>query len=1220
MVNFFKNQTTGRKFDSVISARKLIKDAKSIKEAQNMVKILVTGYNFAYDVNTKKVRIVNDKLANKLNKQADIYFEIQQQKQINNAFKKVLKKNNVKTANVTIDGTFNVMVYHGKNVEVTYDVLNESEYRQFVYRSKQEYDAKIDTIIRSLFDRVRSELYRSVLIDKNFKPSDDPYDQEYKVSKINENELLKHTKDPINYFMKSASVTAYKFINGVNNECAKIDGQCVPEFIVQLYKNKIPTLTIDKVIDIMLTEEEKLTKAVFKKSGYTATHIGRFCDRYKISCWLLDWDGNVFFKKSYPKSSYRALMAYCMSDHMYVVNDKKVLEHIVKSNVSKNTKSINNLIEQDQYDEYDAKNVERFKLPFFEDVDINNLNDYKDCNIFYHDFTLYYLWVELFVRDDTQYKCKFIGKDLYRIEYDNNVMLYANNNHKFKLDWNDSLKVCKELGFNYTGQNIQRIAQDIFKSFHIRGNRKCLRKILDRTYRKKIFKEEHKKCNSCKVKCQFKDIEIDHVLALSNGGDNSRDNLQVLCKTCHDHKSNREAGEKLFNIDGITSSYNKQTKDVFSNAKSALKRSYDNKKRGYKRIGLDINKCRRNILLNNKDNFCVFSVLDDFVTFNSDTMSKIPVGFYIIKTNNFVPFNGDGLYSHPMVRYGLEEKIIKLSDIQYYLKPSLELNADYFKKFIMYIVENVKDEGVCKLMINAFIGTLGSKMTIKTESKLTKSLQDVSYQYFNKEGLIIRKHNVDAIMNNKFLAKDKECNTIFEVSTRKMTKNDDSTTPIFNQILDMEAIEIHKMKKTLESLGGEIVHINTDCVVAQYPKKQTVEKKLISHKKNVESEIKNIIDNTFWDDDRTIRKYKEEHKIIGRFCEKDNDFSFELKNPEYEIINDPLNNDFDDFAKKLIALGKSFQVQGRAGTGKSTLMHSIIKYLKANDKSYIALAPTNVACRVLDSEAMTLHSFMACIRGSYSRFDNVEYIIIDEKSMIKELFYRMLYTLKNNVKCKFIVTGDFDQLPPVCDRCDTFDYENSSALHSICDGVKVELTKCRRADKKLFDLCANVNDVVKSEFTREDICKRSIAYHNSVRKRINMGWMDHHVKSLKKDDYLFCEKYSHDKQSQDMFIYKGLPVIASVNNKGLDFCNSEEFTVDKFSADTITITDGDRYIDVQSKVFTKMFHPAYCITCHRVQGRTITTDYSIMEWDYMDDVCKYVALSRARSCKQISIF
>ncbi len=47
------------------------------------------------------------------------------------------------------------------------------------------------------------------------------------------------------------------------------------------------------------------------------------------------------------------------------------------------------------------------------------------------------------------------------------------------------------------------------------------------------------------------------------------------------------------------------------------------------------------------------------------------------------------------------------------------------------------------------------------------------------------------------------------------------------------------------------------------------------------------------------------------------------------------------------------------------------------------------------------------------------------------------------------MSGDVNQLEPVNDRVKKCDYNNSSALHELADGNRIQLTECRRADDTL---------------------------------------------------------------------------------------------------------------------------------------------------------------------------
>jgi len=63
---------------------------------------------------------------------------------------------------------------------------------------------------------------------------------------------------------------------------------------------------------------------------------------------------------------------------------------------------------------------------------------------------------------------------------------------------------------------------------------------LDRI-RQRILARDGDACVDCG---RVYDLEIDHVIPLSEGGSNLDLNLQTLCKSCHKLKSNKEAQKR----------------------------------------------------------------------------------------------------------------------------------------------------------------------------------------------------------------------------------------------------------------------------------------------------------------------------------------------------------------------------------------------------------------------------------------------------------------------------------------------------------------------------------------------------------------------------------------------------------------------------------------------------------------------------------------------------
>lgn len=138
-------------------------------------------------------------------------------------------------------------------------------------------------------------------------------------------------------------------------------------------------------------------------------------------------------------------------------------------------------------------------------------------------------------------------------------------------------------------------------------------------------------------------------------------------------------------------------------------------------------------------------------------------------------------------------------------------------------------------------------------------------------------------------------------------------------------------------------------------------------------------------------------------------------------------------------VGNIFLLRGYAGTGKTSMVVSIVKTLKSMNRKFALLAPTGRAAKVLASytnqRAFTIHKFIYQI--TTDAFGNIRFmlrhnrgknavIIVDEASMIslardagsgriqsKNLLSDLIQFLEDGKNCKLILIGDTAQLPPV---------------------------------------------------------------------------------------------------------------------------------------------------------------------------------------------------------------
>ena len=198
-------------------------------------------------------------------------------------------------------------------------------------------------------------------------------------------------------------------------------------------------------------------------------------------------------------------------------------------------------------------------------------------------------------------------------------------------------------------------------------------------------------------------------------------------------------------------------------------------------------------------------------------------------------------------------------------------------------------------------------------------------------------------------------------------------------------------------------------------------------------------------------------------------------------------------------------------------------------------------------------------------------------------------------------------------------------MHQLVGGNRLMLTKCRRSDDILFNLCLKVLDdtLDASEFNNK-ICRRGICYTNKKRILKNKESNERHYEEKKKKQkgtlkFVRIEKNETDENSQDMMLFSEVQLISHVNNKELDICNGECFEVKQVKKDTIIISDGvdERIINFED--VKKCFYLGYVLTCHKSQGSTFNFEYTIYEYEMMSCKMKYVALSRGTTKDNINI-
>lgn len=186
-----------------------------------------------------------------------------------------------------------------------------------------------------------------------------------------------------------------------------------------------------------------------------------------------------------------------------------------------------------------------------------------------------------------------------------------------------------------------------------------------------------------------------------------------------------------------------------------------------------------------------------------------------------------------------------------------------------------------------------------------------------------------------------------------------------------------------------------------------------------------------------------------------------------------------------------FVLKGYAGTGKTTIISTIVNHLRDADKKYVLLAPTGRAAKVISGysqkPAFTIHKRIYFPKkGSGgtvgftmqpNKFKNTIFLV-DEASMISDtaseskmyengsLLDDLMQYVYSGQNCKMILIGDTAQLPPVnSDMSPALDID-TLGLHYLKDVQQIELDEVMRQESNSGILynATELREILKSTF------------------------------------------------------------------------------------------------------------------------------------------------------------
>lgn len=917
------------------------------------------------------------------------------------------------------------------------------------------------------------------------------------------------------------------------------------------------------------------------ESGVCSELIRHLCKDTGRSMYAFDSNTKLFDSYIVENKNYSPIIFYKIDDHMYLINDPIVFKSIGAS-VREGKKLVSGMIIEKEEEE--AKKNKSLLSVFHNGWVIENAKEYEEGIYLLQQPNVYKEFFQYINKYNSvpDVKCRNNSIIGFKYKYQKDkekrtIYVVVDTNYKDRINYFQIKNVAEKNGIKYINEGIGSVILDILKQ-NEEKNKKIEKVEIDedRTDLEKNEEEFTDDIIKSPFSSSFNTIVKEKII-----------DSHLFKSWAFIEKIQDTPMKEIEVIEKIT----EPSISIFGTEYNKITINKTNKLVEKDTFKLDIRKCRKNIMYYNNFDYPVYSVMD----FPKPFSGLIQCGLYFVKTEALIPFRGNGWYLQPTIQYGLDMGLIEKKDIQYEFIPSNKLSCDYFKKHIDCLLDAFKIEpDLQKLAINSFIGLLGRTRRIHTKCDFTKSPYDAS-EKIEDTNVFIESHKLD---NGEIL---------YEIIKNDNVFSDTSDYIIYKMILEMEAIELHKLENLIINAGGIPLDRNTDAI-RYYAKKE-------------------IIINEMWDFSNS--KYKtEEPKILQ--IEKlplmirktiIDPFEFELN---WTIFKDDIT-DFESMklkAKQIIDKNISLCINGRAGTAKTTMVNYIKDELINKGIKFAGFSPTNKGARLIQGE--TIHSFYHKFSQNknalFGLLKSIEYIFIDEVSMMLEKFYHLFICVKSVFPhIKFIISGDYGQLPPVCDSW-IGDYENSAGLYNLCDGNKLELTKCRRSDDILFNLCKtlDVDNIIHNKPFKPSYL--NLAYRHSTRKRVNKECMERYIKQNKCNTILIKEN-PNNPNSQEIKLGIGMPVICFKTNKKYNILNSEKFLVKEINENEIIINDNVKDIKILIKDFNKYLYLGFCITIHASQGETFTTPYNIYDWNftYMCNKAKYVALSRATDIKNINI-
>ena len=570
----------------------------------------------------------------------------------------------------------------------------------------------------------------------------------------------------------------------------------------------------------------------------------------------------------------------------------------------------------------------------------------------------------------------------------------------------------ERLGVPYRGQRLAGASLDVFLHL-LQGKREDTR-----SRREELLARQQGMCKLCGAPITLGTFEIDHVIPVAQSFSGQQQELQALCLECHRTKTSLE-GSHSTTLESRFCRYVYQNYTatprlpplVFQLQKWDLDRPCQ---------GIDVCRCRKNGLANARFPLPVFCPLDCILPSEEGQLADLMWVDLPCDHRKGVldrlPFVGKGWYAKPVCAYLLEAGLAQWQ----HFKWSLDATAHVDQRCLELVLERMEqnwpegEEHYAKLAINSLVGLFARNL------ELVYSMKTSNHQV-DGEGCSWRQTFTDSAGRTHW----------DHIFVTELLSNS-SYRPIHDYIMGAEYVAVARIRQALAEVPRRYLKcIKTDCLVMQdVPKKYrpAVERLLrMSHR-----------------DGTPVYRYEEVAGLKGQYREPSMEAEPIRAKAPWRRVEDPVGHCLD---------GESLLLTGFPGTGKTHLAKKIVEALREHGDTVHIITKTHAAVQNVGLGAQTAdHWVRRNVRNGHC---SATWLVIEELTQLDTPLWADIACLSMNKKIRFLLLGDFRQLPAVLDSFAGAEVcrelKNSQLLHDLAGGWCHELSERWRFDEQIFE-------------------------------------------------------------------------------------------------------------------------------------------------------------------------